>query len=729
MAIIKINMRGPAGSAAGEDITEFVWNEINFAFGTGRDDIINKTGESRRQVIDAGAGNDKVTGGLAADYIDGGDDNDTLSGSKGADTLVGGLGDDVLYADSSVNLRSETSANLLSGGDGADTIYGANGKDTLDGGEDGDLLFGYSGADVIRGDGGDDTIDGGLGRDLIKAGEGNDNIAVDSNDVVYGGADDDTITGSVTNAQIYGEDGIDTITVTVAGAATITGGEGDDKITVSGTGRVYVAGDVGDDVIETGSGADTVNGGGGSNAINLGEGDDTLILVLRDKVIGRDTSGSLIYEAGDTVEAGIGIDTLRIEMSLKDFADPATRADVVKLLWDWKSNGTNTIAGSEYNNFENAIVTVNGFKVLQSEGIGGSGPGAHAVYQSDQQDPAQPGATADADTIIFAQVAEYDADKAKNLGLGTDEQWAGKFVDLGNSGDFVILGDVINGVYQGPAFLEGRKVSGQDGDDTMIGQSASDKIDGGKGSDLIWGGAGDDLITGGVAGDGDTGRDSIDGGSGDDTITFVNGGLVAGGSGHDTITGSGKIADARIDGGTASDEITIIMAGTGVSIDGGSGSDKIKAYGGFGTNATEGVTVDGGDGNDVIDTGLDRADVRANDTVRGGTGDDQVATGDGHDYLDGGTGNDTLNGGDGNDLLVGGDGADVLFGEGGSDTFLFSRDFGYTTETVEFDSNTIDQYQVELGVEGLRGSNDRIRWRRRGRHCPWHWRQRLHPGL
>ena len=68
--------------------------------------------------------------------------------------------------------------------------------------------------------------------------------------------------------------------------------------------------------------------------------------------------------------------------------------------------------------------------------------------------------------------------------------------------------------------------------------------------------------------------------------------------------------------------------------------------------------------------------------------------------------NDTLNGGDGNDLLIGGDGADVLFGEGGSDTFLFSRDIGYTTETVLFNSNSIDQYEVELGVEGLRGSND-----------------------
>ena len=62
-------------------------------------------------------------------------------------------------------------------------------------------------------------------------------------------------------------------------------------------------------------------------------------------------------------------------------------------------------------------------------------------------------------------MAEYDAAKALKLGLGTVDQWADKFVNLGNGGDFVILGDVLGGDYQGPAFLNGREVSGQDGDE------------------------------------------------------------------------------------------------------------------------------------------------------------------------------------------------------------------------------------------------------------------------
>ena len=162
------------------------------------------------------------------------------------------------------------------------------------------------------------------------------------------------------------------------------------------------------------------------------------------------------------------------------------------------------------------------------------------------------------------------------------------------------------------------------------------------------------------------------------------------------------IANARIDGDLGEDVITILNANTGVSINGGADNDTITAYG----NATEGATVDGGTGNDVIDTGMDRTDVRANDTIRGGTGDDTIWTGGGQDYLDGGTGNDLLYAGDGNDLLVGGDGKDVMYGENGNDTFLFSRDIGYTTQTFELNSKTIDLYQVDLGVEGLRGSND-----------------------
>ena len=103
--------------------------------------------------------------------------------------------------------------------------------------------------------------------------------------------------------------------------------------------------------------------------------------------------------------------------------------------------------------------------------------------------------------------------------------------------DFVILGDVIDGQYQGPAFLKGKEVFGEAGNDTMIGLGASDKIYGGKGSDLIWGGAGDDTIVGGAAGDGDKAATRSTAAHGNDTITFVNGGQIAGGSGNDTIDG------------------------------------------------------------------------------------------------------------------------------------------------------------------------------------------------
>ena len=144
MAIIKINMKGPDGSIAAEENTEFVWNELNFLFGTSGADVINKIGDSRQQVIYTGDGADIVIGGERADYIDGGEGNDTLRGSKGSDTIIGGEGADLISADAAVN---DTRTGLVSGTletfgnrperrGGQDTIFGANGADTIDGGSD-----------------------------------------------------------------------------------------------------------------------------------------------------------------------------------------------------------------------------------------------------------------------------------------------------------------------------------------------------------------------------------------------------------------------------------------------------------------------------------------------------------------------------------------------------------------------------------------------------------------
>jgi Ca2+-binding RTX toxin-like protein len=107
---------------------------------------------SGNNVVNGGAGDDRMTTGNGNDTIDGGTGNDTLSGGNGNDTLVGGTGNDD-----------------LSGGNGNDTLSGGTGHDVLNGGAGNDILDGGAHADTLIGGAGDDTFvfTGGGGQDVV----------------------------------------------------------------------------------------------------------------------------------------------------------------------------------------------------------------------------------------------------------------------------------------------------------------------------------------------------------------------------------------------------------------------------------------------------------------------------------------------------------------------------------------------------------------------------------
>src|SRR5262249_38870800 len=73
--------------------------------------------------IDAGAGDDTVTGSPQADVVDGGPGNDSLHGGPGNDALFGGDGDDQLFG----GTGSDTFP--WGPGDGNDLIEGQDGVD------------------------------------------------------------------------------------------------------------------------------------------------------------------------------------------------------------------------------------------------------------------------------------------------------------------------------------------------------------------------------------------------------------------------------------------------------------------------------------------------------------------------------------------------------------------------------------------------------------------------
>lgn len=117
---------------------------------TDQADVVDASTDGAGVDIDAGAGDDTVTGGSGADLIDGGSGADALSGGGGADTLSGGEG-----------------ADSLDGGEGSDSLLGGTGADTLDGGAQ---------ADTIDGGAGDDSLIGGDGDDVFVLSDGHDTI-------------------------------------------------------------------------------------------------------------------------------------------------------------------------------------------------------------------------------------------------------------------------------------------------------------------------------------------------------------------------------------------------------------------------------------------------------------------------------------------------------------------------------------------------------------------------
>jgi Ca2+-binding RTX toxin-like protein len=102
-------------------------------------------------VINAGAGNDAVTGGPQNDTLIGGPGNDTLTGGDGNDLLLGGAGDDVLNGGLlRDNLFGQDGNDTLNGDSGTDALYGMNGDDTLTGGRDDDFLNGGAGNNTFN---------------------------------------------------------------------------------------------------------------------------------------------------------------------------------------------------------------------------------------------------------------------------------------------------------------------------------------------------------------------------------------------------------------------------------------------------------------------------------------------------------------------------------------------------------------------------------------------------
>jgi Ca2+-binding RTX toxin-like protein len=129
--------------------------------GPGNDRYVG--GQSAFNLVLAGAGDDRMSGGRFRDSLQAGTGNDTAAAGAGRDILVGGSGRD--------RLNGGPDDDLISGNSGDDVLIGAAGADLLGGGAGNDRLWGGPGPDELI---------GGPGKDRLNGGPGNNTLVQDS---------------------------------------------------------------------------------------------------------------------------------------------------------------------------------------------------------------------------------------------------------------------------------------------------------------------------------------------------------------------------------------------------------------------------------------------------------------------------------------------------------------------------------------------------------------------
>ncbi len=296
-------------------------------------------------VIDAGAGNDVVMAGASDDVVDGGEGDDDLLGMGGADVMSGGKGSDILWGDGlavagQLGATDSYGDDTLMGGEGNDAVVGQGGSDQLFGGDGDDQLNGdvivdhehqevsltpssAHGNDVLDGGAGNDTVTADGGNDILLGGEGNDvmrgdgkaqtvPVGIHGEDYLDGGEGNDQLIGGGKNDTLLGGEGSDSM----------WGDDSDDDVPASAHGNDWMDGGAGNDFLKGGGGKDTLLGGEGDDQL---EGDDELSDLPasahdkdyldggagKDKLFGYGGDDVLFGGAGDdALYGGDGNDTL-----------------------------------------------------------------------------------------------------------------------------------------------------------------------------------------------------------------------------------------------------------------------------------------------------------------------------------------------------------------------------------------------------------------------------------
>ncbi|HEX8580257.1 MAG TPA: calcium-binding protein, partial [Allosphingosinicella sp.] len=644
----------------------------------------------------------QLTGNALDNTLIGTNYNDILDGGAGIDRMFGGYGNDVYVIDNAGDTISED----VFGEGGIDEIRTSLAVFSLTSVYNvenltgilatGQTLTGNEANNIIRGGAGNDTIDGGAGNDRMEGGAGNDTYLIDSpSDVLVelagGGIDEvvlssgwfvlpdhvengriadggsGSISGNALDNILRGTDSGDVLDGG-AGADTLIGGKGFDYYTVDNVGDVIVEEEdtapwanmddgYGDQVttnlanytlrwdlerLQGTSAQQRLVGNDKANYIGSGGGSDTLIG-------GKGNDQYSIYAGDIIVELeGEGIDTVSVSGG-----GSYTLGENLERLSGQSSSGQ-ILTGNSLNNY---ISASSGNDTL--DGAGGAdtmegGSGNDIYYVDDAGDTVferANGGTDEVRTALAAYVLPAEVER---------------FTGLSTSGQSV-TGNILSNT-----------VTGAGGNDIFfLYQGGSDLVRRG-GTDVVAGGEGDDLVH---LGNTLTAADQIDGGVGNDTVTLQgpNINLTLGAT---TIRFVEKI-------------IFLSHADTSLGLESAAAfnyrmvsNDQTVSAGGLLTIDASGLDA----GETLIFDGS--AELNGRFAITGGAGADNLRGGAGNDLLNGGAGADQLYGGAGNDELNGGGGIDRLTGGQGNDLYLLDDPGDVVVESA---GEGIDEVRTAIG--------------------------------
>ena len=669
------------------------------------EDVLGSDGrDTLRGSVDSNA----MAGGLSADLIYGEDGDDFLTGDAGNDQLYGGNQDDTLIGGTGIDLLDGGTGNdYLGGGDGADRLIGGTGDDTGAGADGSDIVRLGIGNDTylilktesgLVADAGVDTVDGGSQEDTIEASDfmtgvtimlGGDSGTVQT--VSSNGFTDATSTGlsvllaNLTNFEnAVGSNHRDVIFGNAA-ANKLAGASGNDLLIGFG----------GNDTLIGGAGIDRVSYaseiGGGVVTVDLATGlatdsygnTDTLIEI--EHVIGSNVAAfdDLFGDAGDNIftgNKGILVDQMNGREG-SDTVDYSAESDTQGYL----PNSTTPTAG--------------GFGVVVNLSVAGTLSSPNATDTSGHGD-----LLISIENVIGSiRDDNITGSTADNLFVGGDgadtlNGGPGGFDTLDYSRETGTLGIVYNDAAPELNRDSFGKIDVVSGMDRVIGTTQDDVIVldgafvregiGGNGNDTL----GISATTVAVDGSrlfGGNGNDSLSGGNAADFLFGGSGTNVAFGEGGNDIYFSSGGTD-EFDGGTGNDEINFDLFGAAISVD--LAETDFAAGFGFGLVRTSDTT---NIQNGTLRKLMNFIDV---ESVTGSAFADTIRGTDGSNRLQGGAGNDTITGGDGADTLDGGTGTDTLDYAAGTQGVAIDLTRGSSNATDGFGNvETISGFERFMG--------------------------------